>query len=182
MVCAIKFEECVVGDSIRPWGGFFVGFCECASDVTRSEWSGVKLLEVTVLWGCWEAWKPMQLCEVDLLAMAVSRCVKGVGSLFVIRGLNVRLSKSVCHYLFAIPISVSVKLFLMKCLRLQFLLLFLDLFQLTDRLQTLVKLLSLFLRSLWPKGFSSENLLLFFQLCDRLIFVCDLWAVCAGRQ
>ena len=44
-MCAIKFQECVVSDSIRPWGGFFVGFCECASDVTRSEWSGVKLLE-----------------------------------------------------------------------------------------------------------------------------------------
>ena len=71
MMCAIKFEKCVVCDSIWTWCRLFVRLAEYTVDITWSDGCIVKLCELCTVWGCWKVGKPVELCVIDFPVLAV---------------------------------------------------------------------------------------------------------------
>ena len=71
VVCAFKFEKCVVCDSTWTWCRLFVRLAEDTVDILWFDGCIVKLCEFCTVWLGWEVRKPVELCVIDFPVLAV---------------------------------------------------------------------------------------------------------------
>ena len=128
MVSRLKLKEHTICDAIRTWGWFLVAFSKDMLDITWLYGWSVKGSEVVTFWRCGQVRKPGMLCKVNFPVMTVGWWVKLVGSLLVIRGLNIVITKSTFNCLICKSVAIFMKLFSLICHCLVLLLPFLYLF------------------------------------------------------